>query len=158
MKKILILTTIIAFIGISLIAIYNDPSICTYIEEIEVQLGNKTYHLLTYNFADYFENIKNTVSSPTMLKIEMIPQTWQMPSGSWLEPDFWEAILNNLEFMVNVGIFALNILLYPLRIWTYLGRTVLALIGVNRNSNSISWIFQLIETFYGQLPYLDHTR
>lgn len=151
-RNVAICMLMIGVIGFSLNLIFGLDTI-TYISEH--QTNGITFY--KYNFLAYVQGIRNTLSDPSELRLNLQTLTWQTTSANFTQQQFWEVLGNNMAFSLNVVITGLNIFLYPIRVGAYAVRFLLSLIGLNINdtSNSLNWLVQTIQILINlQIPYV----
>lgn len=152
-KKIILGTIIIGIIGYCFNMIFGNT-----IGFIEIQRYNGVL-IYTYNFYDYIENLRNSFTGTTALTLELPTREWITTGANILEAEFWEILGNNMALILDYIIFALNILLWPLRLGAYLIRAVLAIIGINvipPITHNLKWLVDLINNMieFIQIPYV----
>ena len=153
-SKILIGTIIIGLIGYCFNLIFGNS-----VGFIEIERHNGIL-IYTYNFFDYLENLRNSFSGTTALTLELPTREFITLEGTnILESDFWQAMGNNMALMLDYIIFALNILLWPLRLGAYLIRAILAIIGINvipPITHNLKWLVDLVNNMieFIQIPYI----
>ena len=67
-------------------------------------------------------------------------------------------IINNLCVIMDWGLFAINIMLFPFRVICYLVQILLAFVGINidvTNNNAFTWLINLTNYLIPiQIPYI----
>lgn len=147
-KTLAIILIMIGTIGIALNMIFGSDSV-SYLS-VDYVNNIKFYK---YDFASYISNLRATLSQTTQLNLQTNPRTWQ--DGSTLT---WTALINDLAFILNYIIFAINILIYPFRIGGYILQNTWAILGLNSNmsgQNPIYWLWILSRVMTGlQIPMI----
>lgn len=150
--KMITLTCIIGVLGLAINTVFGSTTV-TYIRLIQV---NGVY-MYKYDFFNYMENIRNTFTNVAELELKMPERVWinEININNW-----WDVIVNNLGFLVNVVIILLNIIIYPLRIGFYAIEMILSFLGVptiagTYDNNPLKWLVTLCKTMIDlQVPYI----
>ena len=145
---------ILGVIGYSLNLVLPG-TIVSYITK-EMHMGQTIYR---YDLYAYIEELKTTLSSIDVFEIEFFEREWVDIDSNIFESEFWEALVNNLAYMLDVVIFAINLILYPFRFMFWVIKFILALIGVAVNdpnlNNGLQWLIQAINFMAGlQIPFV----
>lgn len=103
---------------------------------------------------NYIKNIQTTASNPSVLQFELPTRQWDSTVQSY--QDF----TNNLALVVDYIIVVLNVLLYPLKVGSYLLQNILAILGINTNTsdpnNGLSWLIIFVRDMLSRvvIPYI----
>lgn len=86
--------------------------------------------------AKYIENIKNSFATWPKIFVEQVPEIeWSNDIAN---------ISNNFKIILNYIIFAINILIFPLRLAGYIVQSILAIIGLQivdtPRGNPLAWL------------------
>lgn len=152
LKKVAIVMLFIGVIGFSLNMIFGMETI-TYITQHKT--NGITYY--KYDFFNYITGIRDTLANPSELKLTIQDLNWITIGSGWSADQFWQAIGNNLAYMLNVIITGLNVLLYPIRVGAYVLRFALTLIGldITNTANPLYWLVSTVNTLIGlQIPFV----
>jgi hypothetical protein len=101
-----------------------------------------------YNIWGYLENLRQSFTGTTILNLDIPTRQW---SQDWF---------NNFALILDWGLFAINLALYPFRILAYSLRCVLAIAGlpmVNTPANyTLKWLIDLVNGFitFPQIPFV----
>ena len=159
MKKAIIpiitFTIMIGVIALSFNTAFGNQTI-TYIEKIRYTTGNTHFYYWKFTWWDYLYNVQLTTTDLSVLQFDMPTRTWDTMSNSFT----WEALGNNLALILDYIIMAINILLYPLKIGSYLLRNILALLGINQDTNNqyngLAWLVIFVRDILSRIviPYV----
>lgn len=97
-----------------------------------------------YDFREYVKNLGIAAQKTTDLAIELPTRKWE--SDGWELISILDDIINNLCVMLDWGLFAINIMLFPFRVICYLVQILIAFVGINidpTNNNAFSWLIKL---------------
>lgn len=154
MKSLTKLAVVLIVIGVLGLAFNNAFGYETimYLQKQQINMidGNHFY-IWKIDFWHYIENIQLTTSNLSVLE-------FKLPTRQWI--DEWTAIPNNIAVVVNYIIVAINVLLYPLKIGSYLIMNILAILGINTNLNAthngLKWLVIFVQDILGQIaiPYV----
>lgn len=150
-----------AFMWIILIAVIGFALTLMWGESLGF-LTKQTTNGITYWKYDYFgyiNNIQASVTDTTVLELKSIPRSWANIDANILESEFWEDLGNNLAFMLDIWIFAINLLIYNFRIGGYILRFVLSVIGFNMQPGvsigAMQWLKEFVQIVINlQIPYV----
>ena len=111
MKKLMIFIIFIGVIGVALnIAMGSTTASYIYAEQIEGT--NQIWYKM--DVQGYINNIADAFTSIPFFDWKTPTTEWQSLPADPLNTDFWEGLLNNMAFIFNWFIFAINlILLWP---------------------------------------------
>ena len=121
LKQLAIFLIVIAVIGLASNQVFGMNA-TPFITKYTTKTGIVLYK---YDFKNYFLNLKTNITSLTALKIDKPTTTWAT-TGDPLN-------LANLTTMFNWFLYAINWLLYPIRIGGYLLCNLFAILGLNIN-------------------------
>lgn len=105
-----------------------------FLYQITTSTGAKMWHFDTIS---YLRNIDGAFNSLKELKITPNPREWIDSNASFLESEFWEAILNNMAFLFNQFLWFLNVILFVFRFAAYISTNILAILGMV--NNTLDW-------------------
>lgn len=89
------------------------------------------------DFRLYLMNLTNAWESNALNFDDVIPPgDWQEVTGSIVDDTFWNALFNNMGYVIQWLYFPINFLLYITRWVAWLCKLLLALIGWNVGKNS----------------------
>lgn len=143
MKKlfITIITTsiLIGVIGLSINLLWGNETVSYLTSFTE---NNIVYY--KYDFYSYLKNIKISTLDTSILQLKLHTRTWT------------NDIVNNLAYMLDTLIVPINILLYPIRVSAYMGRTLLSIVGIDiQTENGLSWLIDTMNVLINlQIPYV----
>lgn len=152
-KKFITISIILGTIAFALNMIFNDAISYLSIDRVNNVLIYK------YDFWQYLENIRNSFTGTTQLTLELPPRQWINVGGT----NWWDDIINNLAVILDYIIFAINIMLWPLRLGAFALRGLLAIIGIQVVAingipieHSLSWLTTLVNGLieFIQIPYV----
>lgn len=152
-KKIIKYTIILGVIGFCLNMIFDNA-----IGFLQIERYNGVL-IYRYDYFSYMENLRQSFTGTTELTLELPTRIWQNTNANMINEEFWEVMGNNLALIFDYLIFALNILLWPLRLMAYFLRGVLAIIGLNVISpqeSTLKWLIDLVNNMVNfiQIPYV----
>lgn len=163
MKKILIsmitFTIVIGIVALSINTAFGNQTI-TLIEKIRYQTGNTHFYYYRFTWWEYMTNLNLTTTDTSILRFEMPTREWQEIQGNIFQDIWWQYLGNDLAVILNYIILAINILLYPLKLGAYLLRNVIALLGINQDTdnpnNGLSWLVIFVRDILSNIviPYV----
>lgn len=158
-KAALFISTI-AMIAFALNFIFGNEQTNTYVVSY---LSKQTINGVTfykYDVFNYLKNLEATFTDTPQLFLHLPEREWANIDTGILEEEFWQDLVNNLAFMLNVVITAINILLFPIRLVFYLVQTLLAIIGLpmvegTYQNNPLKWLIDIVKTLTVlEIPYV----
>lgn len=105
-----------------------------------------------YDFKAYLQNMQFSAAKTTYLELKMPERQWQ--TGAWELIGIVGQIGNNLAVILDYGILAINIVIFPFRIIAYIVQLLMAFIGFNMSNmenNAFAWLKTLTEWFIERL-------
>lgn len=163
MKKILIsmitFTIIIGIVALSINTAFGNQTI-TFIEKVRYQTGNTHFYYYRFTWWEYITNLSLTTTDTSILIFDMPTRQWQAIQGNVFEDVWWQYLGNDLAVILNYIIMGINILLYPLKLGAYLLRNVIALLGINQNTNDqyngLAWLVIFVRDILSNIviPYV----
>lgn len=152
-KYITIWTILIATMAMALNFIW--PNTISFLTTRASNFDNAIYYV--YDFKGYLRNIEFSAQKITNLQLQMPTREWQ--TGAWELIGIVSQIGNNLAVILDYIILALNIVIYPFRVMSYVIQLIMAVIGFNMSSmdnNSFAWLKELTEWFIERfaIPYI----
>ena len=142
---------IIGVIGLALNTAFGSQTV-TYLQN--VRLNNGMY-VMKFNFATYLTNLNMSISETSTLALQL-PERGFLPVGG---VNWWEPLGNDIAVIINYIFLIINVLLYPMRIGSYLTKNALALLGVNMSNdanNGLYWLRELVNWLIQRvaIPYI----
>lgn len=126
---------IVGILAIGLTTIFGYNTV-TFLERVNIN----GIWIWKIDASQYLQEIQTSITNVARLEMVQNPRQW-INSGEW------DAIINNLAFILDVIIFALNIMLYPFRIGGYIIQVALSLIGLPvlsyTDAHPLSWLLNL---------------
>lgn len=126
--KIVIVIMLIPVIGVALNMTFGWATV-TFLSVMRA--GNNIY-LYKFDVWNYIQNLKNSFETVSNLSIDWQTRTWDAD------------IINDLAYLTNIFIYIGNLLLYPMRVGSYLTINLLALLGVDTvsqaNAGGLQWL------------------
>lgn len=158
MKNLLLkIITFTIVLGIIALAINNTFGSATFVYLRKVNImyvnGQPTY-MWKLDLWNYIKNIQTTASNPSVLQFELPTRQWDSTVQSY--QDF----TNNLALVVDYIIVILNVILYPLKVGSYLLQNILAILGINTNTsdanNGLAWLVIFVRDMLSKvvIPYI----
>lgn len=154
-KYIFIWTIIIGVMGYALNTIW--PNTITFLATKTTNpMPNFQVNIKTFNFQNWLQNISIAASKTTELTLKMPTRTWTSDANLF---NIFDMLVNNLALILDYGILAINIVMFPFRIIAYIVELLLAFIGFNINNtegNAFKWLMELLSWFINRLeiPYV----
>lgn len=109
-----------------------------------------------YDFRAYIQNMGIAAQKTTYLKIKLPTRQWENNGIEII--GLLDDIINNLCVIMDWGLFAINIMLFPFRVICYLVQILLAFVGINidvTNNHGFSWLISLTNYLIPiQIPYI----
>lgn len=143
---------IIGTIGVAMNLSMGNQTI-VYLTKIRMDNGMFVYK---FNWNEYIKNLNLYITDTSKLMLQLPARQWQTLTAS----NFGTALGNNLALMLDYVILIINVMIYPFRVGAYALRTLLALIGVNSDTNNayngLGWLIELVDWFVEriQIPYI----
>lgn len=129
----------------------------TYLTKI--YYGNLVaYKLDTYS---YIKNLESSITSTAELNLHLPNDIWQLPTGTIVEEQFWQAVLNNMQFIFNYFLLVANLFVWPLRLIAYILRQAMVIIGMNVQEGAttngfLQWLVDLARNLQMlEIPYVN---
>lgn len=151
--KLLIGTIIIGIIAIAINTVFGSETI-TYLQKERLTLSNNyIWYMWKFDFWGYIKNIETTATNGSVL-------VFDLPTREWENVQNLSDLGNNIALLVDYLIMVINIILYPLRLGSYLLQNVLAILGVNTDTtnakNGLSWLVIFVRDVLGNIiiPYI----
>ena len=117
---------IIAMFGYVL-GIYFNLFNIPYLYQITTSTGSKMW---CYDMKGYIDNINGAFNGFEELKLEQNPLSWQKTNANMLDSEFWNTLFNNIAYIFNFFIYALNIVLFVFRLIAYIVVNLLCIMGM----------------------------
>lgn len=154
LKYAMIWTILIGTIAVGLNFIWTDT--ITFISTRYPTHDQTTFYYV-YDFKSYLQNMQFAAAKTTFLSMEMPTREWK--TGAWEVISLLDQIGNNLAVILDYGILAINILIFPFRIIAYIIQLLMSFIGFNMSNmdnNAFAWLKTLTEWFIErlQIPYI----
>ena len=138
---------VLGVIGYSLTFITGDSAI-SFIE-INQNINGITYY--KFNLFNYINNINKSIGDVSRLVLEA-------PTREWKSGDFLKVFENNFYLAIDWIIYAMNILIYPLRVGGYFLKQIIVLVGIpidTTQTHALKWLVNLVNRMQElQIPYL----
>ncbi len=122
---ILLVIAMFAFV----LSVYYGLFQIPFIYQITTATGQTMWR---FDTAAWFRNLNGAFGSIEELELKQNPLEWQSTDAGMLEGEFWTVLLNNIAYMFNFLIYALNIFLFVVRLIAYLATNILCIIGFVR--------------------------
>lgn len=154
-KKVIPIVMMVGLIGIMTSFLFSMES--GYLSTMEV--NDITLYYIDLN--KWISNINAAITSNPINMDDVLPQgSFVEVSGSALESNFWEAIINNLAYAFNWLYAPINVLLVLIRWIAYVARAALSIFGwpmtTNTDGSYTSILMQLLTSImqYLKIPYI----
>lgn len=146
---------IVGTIGVGLNAIFGQGTFI-FLHRIRTPSGLWLYEIDIWG---YVNNVKNSFSDVARLSLATPDRSWVNITSSFVQPEFWEALVNNMALMLDWFIFTINVIIYPIRIGGYILLQYLALLGINvldpEYAGGLKWLVELCTYLKSlQIPYV----
>lgn len=158
MKNLILKTvTFTIILGIVALAINHAFGSATFVflRKVNIMYVNgEPQYMWRLDVWNYIKNIQTTASNPSVLQLVLPDREWDSTVQSY--QDF----TNNLALVVDYIIVVLNVLLYPLKVGSYLLQNLLAILGINTNTsdpnNGLSWLVIFVRDMLSKvvIPYI----
>lgn len=122
-----IIICLIAYVLSIHLKIINIP----YMYTETYNYGNITTTMYKYDFLGYIRNIENSFTNIQILELKFPERQWINTTSTFLEKDFWDALINNIALIFDWLYMPINIILYPIRLILWLIRNLLTILGMN---------------------------
>ena len=146
--KIITFIIVIGVLGMAFNNAFGYETIM-YLSKQQINLPNNAhFYIWKIDFWQYFKNIQLTTSNLSILEFKLPTRQWNSD------------IVNNLKIIVDYLIVLANLMLYPLRIGAYLIQNILAILGINTDTNAthngLAWLVIFVRDILGQIaiPYI----
>ena len=151
-KTIVFFSILIGIVALALNVAFGNETIL-FLQKIRYPHIDAYYY--KFDFARYFQNIEMSITDTSKLALSMPTRTWQQMTAS----NFGEALSNNMALLLDYVIFIINILIYPMRIGSYIVKNLLTLIGINSQQsdyNGLYWLMELLNWLIErvEIPYV----
>lgn len=145
--RIVTFTILMGIVALTINTAFGSETVLFLQKEQHFTLGNKWY-IWKFNWWGYISNLQTSTTDTSILQLELPPRQWNSD------------IANNLGLIMDYLILIINILLYPLKLASYLVTNVLAIFGVNmdvtNNKNGLAWLVIFVRDMLSQIvvPYI----
>lgn len=152
--KVITFTIILGIIALAINHAFGSATF-VYLRRVNVfYLNGEPQYMWKLDLWNYVKNIQTTASNPSVLQFELPTRQWDSTVQSY--QDF----TNNLALVVDYIIVVLNVLLYPLKVGSYLLQNILAILGINTNTsdpnNGLAWLIIFVRDMLSRvvIPYI----
>ena len=125
---------------------------------INLFFGDATINMLTkvsYNGIEmykldvwvYLQNVQQSMEQTTYLTLNVQNRTWTNITSNFLQEEFWQALGNNMAYILNWLIFLINVIIYPFRIGAFMLKQGLVILGINIDptaTHGLKWLVNLV--------------
>lgn len=145
--KILTFSILMGIVALTINTAFGSETVLFLQKEQHFTLGSKWY-IWKFNWWGYVNNLTTSTTDVSVLQLELPPRQWNSD------------IANNLGLIMDYLILIINILLYPLKLASYLVTNVLALFGVNmdvtNSKNGLAWLVTFVRDMLSRIvvPYI----
>lgn len=127
-----------------------------YLQKVRYETIGYINYYYKFDFSEYIKNLNLSITDTSKLTLELPTRQWENMT-SVLN---WEPLGNDLALILDYVILIINVLIYPLRVGAYLLRNILAILGVNQDTNQttngLAWLVQLVNWLVERIaiPYI----
>ncbi len=150
-RLILRIFTFFIVLGIVALAINSVFGAETFIylrRETVAQINGTNYNMWKLDLYSYIKNLETSASNASILELKLPTRTWN------------NDIANNLALIMDFLILIINVLLWPLKVGSYVLTNILAILGINNDTenarNGLSWLVIFVRDILSRIsiPYI----
>lgn len=146
--KIITFTVVLGIIALAINYVFGAETFI-YLRRYTVHYFNGTpVNMYKIDFWSYVKNIQTSATNASVLELKLPTREWN------------NDIPNDLALLMDFVILIINILLYPIKIGAYLLQNILAILGINNDTentrNGLAWLIIFIRDILGRvsIPYI----
>lgn len=151
LTKLAIALIVIGVLGLAFNNAFGYETIM-YLQKQQINmLDGNHFYIWKIDFWHYIQNIQLTTSNLSILE-------FKLPTREWINDIAY--LPNNLAVIMNWLIMIANIMLYPFKVGSYLIMNLLAILGINTDTNAshngLKWLVIFVQNILGQIaiPYI----
>ena len=153
LKRLALFIILIGVFGVAINMLFGYNTVA-FLEKYRIEGGLWLYKIDTFG---YMQKLQNSFTDTAVLKLDLPWRTWHNLDADNVI-DNLTRLGWNLQLMVDYIIFILNIIIYPIRLGSYIIRNILAVLGIRvtgAEQSGLYWLIQLVNAMgMVKIPYL----
>jgi len=154
-NKIAIIFTFVIVVGVLALAFNTilGRDTIMLLEKERIVAGTTSFYIYKIDIGKYIQNIQLATSNISIL-------VFDMPSRQFVAVQTLSDIGNNIAVLIDYVIMIINVMLYPIKIGSYLLQNVLAIVGINNDTtninNGLAWLVIFVRDILSRIviPYI----
>ena len=130
--KILVFTIVMGIVAFALNTVFGHDTVLLLSKEAHYLPNGAKWYMWKFNWWEYVSNLHTTVTDASVLQFKLPERQWD------------NNVANNLALIMDYLIVIINVIIYPLKLASYLLQNVLALLGINMDAtnenNGLAWL------------------